>query len=98
MPESTIASGPNPAGNPARSITPQWLVWALAPGTMLGLTPERTSELCVVVAAVPGITVAEARNRYGSVLYYALFQELPGEFSTARTPGGSTLTASTSPC
>jgi hypothetical protein len=70
----------------------------LPPATMLVLTPERTIELCVVVAAVPDVTVAVAHNRYGSVLYYALFREIPWGFSTARTPGGSTLSAATSPC
>lgn len=71
----------------------------LPEGTLLYLGAERSAERCVVEAALPGVTVAEVRDRYGTLIYLAFYRgDLVG-WSTSASPAGSTFDpAATSPC
>lgn len=71
----------------------------LPESTLLVMTPERADERCVVENALPGVTVAEARDRYGSLIYLAFHYGHLAGWSTTPSPAGSTLApAEGSPC
>jgi hypothetical protein len=71
----------------------------LADGTMLVIVPERAGERCAAEAMYPSATVAEARDRYGGLIYIAVYLEPLRGWSTRETPAGSTFAVATdSPC
>jgi hypothetical protein len=71
----------------------------LPAGSMLVIVPERQAERCAAERLYPDATVAEGRDRRGTLLYIALYPGPLRGWSTAETPAETTFgVVADSPC